>query len=162
MTNKYSLNKSPKVMKNFKVSVQVRSWTILYMACRHIIQTVIYKICVKRSDQSMKCVPQNDLSYSTKSLLWHKNGPDGVSNLLWRLKPSIQAQTKKHQSSASLACVRVIHRWPENFSILWRHHVVWRTVLRIDVGVYINRHAFIHIHTFVMLFMINIYIVLIS
>ena len=44
------------------------------------------------------------------------------------------ADPRKHQSSASLACVRGIHRWPVNsrkmpvtriifFSIWWRHHV---------------------------------------
>ena len=29
---------------------------------------------------------------------------------------------RKHQSSASLAFVREIHRWPVNVSIWWRHH----------------------------------------
>ena len=44
------------------------------------------------------------------------------------------ADQRKHQSSASLASVRIIHRWPvnsphkrasnaENISIWWRHHV---------------------------------------
>ena len=33
------------------------------------------------------------------------------------------ADQRKHQSSASLAFVRWIHRGPENVSIWWRHHV---------------------------------------
>ena len=44
------------------------------------------------------------------------------------------ADQRKHQSSASLAFVRGIHRWPaqmasnaENASIWWRHHEVWRS-----------------------------------
>ena len=32
------------------------------------------------------------------------------------------ADQRKHQSSASLAFVRGIHRGPENISIWWRHH----------------------------------------
>ena len=32
------------------------------------------------------------------------------------------ADQRKHQSSASLAFVQGIHRWPENVSIWWRHH----------------------------------------
>ena len=69
------------------------------------------------------------------TLQWRHNGCDGVSNhqphyclpnrLFWRRK-------NKHQSSASLAFVWGIHRWPmsspqmasnaENVSIWWRHH----------------------------------------
>ena len=75
----------------------------------------------------------------------------------WRLKspasrlfaqPFIQAQiNKKHQSSASLAFVWGIHRWPvnsphkkrasnaENISIWWRHHVKCRLIWLPDTGV---------------------------
>ena len=52
---------------------------------------------------------------------WRHNERDGVWNnqpqdcLLNRLfRPGIQAQVKKHQSSASLAFVRGIRRWPVN------------------------------------------------
>ena len=78
-----------------------------------------------------------------KALLWRNNGCDAVSNhqphdcllicLFWR-------RSKKHQSSASLAFVRGIHRWPvhsrtkrasnaENVSIWWRHHELFKHFL---------------------------------
>ena len=73
------------------------------------------------------------LEYLT--LQWGQNGRNGVSNhqphhcLLSRL---LDADQRKHQSSASLAFGRVIHRWPANsphkgpvtrkMSIWWRHH----------------------------------------
>ena len=51
-------------------------------------------------------------------VLWRHNGRDGVSNH-WRLDCSVVCQAvcsgvnqRKHQSSASLAFVRGIHRWP--------------------------------------------------
>ena len=71
------------------------------------------------------------------ALQWRYNQHDGVSNhqphncLLNHLLK--RRSKKKHQSSASLAFVRGIHRWPvnsptqkasneENVSIWWRHH----------------------------------------
>ena len=56
-------------------------------------------------------------AWPANSLQWRHNGRDGVSNyqshdcLLNRL---FKAQKKKNQSSASLAFVRGIHRWPLN------------------------------------------------
>ena len=58
----------------------------------------------------------------------------------WRLKspasrlfiqPYNQAHIKKHQSSASLAFVRGIHRWPGNGSFWWRHNDI--NLFRIDL-----------------------------
>ena len=50
--------------------------------------------------------------------LWHHNERDGVSNH-WRLycllNRLFRRRSKKYQSSASLAFVRGIHRWPVNF-----------------------------------------------
>ena len=52
----------------------------------------------------------------SKTLQWHQNGRDGVSNhqLLNCLLNCLfkRRSKKKHQSSASLAFVRGIHRWP--------------------------------------------------
>ena len=64
------------------------------------------------------------------TLRWRHNDHSGVSNhqphgcLLNRL---FRCKSKKHQSSASLAFVREIHRgqmasYAENVSIWWRHH----------------------------------------
>ena len=56
------------------------------------------------------------------SLQWHHNEHDGVSNhqshdcLLNRL---FRRRSKKHQSSASVAFVRGIHRWPVNSLHKW-------------------------------------------
>ena len=76
----------------------------------------------------------------TGSLQWHHNGRDIVSNHQPH-HPTVystvysDADQRKHQSSASLAFVREIHRGPtdefptemasnaENVSIWWRHHV---------------------------------------
>ena len=66
------------------------------------------------------------------SLHWQHNGRDGVSIICSTACSG--ADQRKHQSSASLAFVRGIHRWPvnphhkkasdiENVSIWWRHHV---------------------------------------
>ena len=55
--------------------------------------------------------------FSSFTLQWHHNGRDGVSDhqphdcLLKRL---FRRRSKKHQSSASLAFVWGIHRWPMN------------------------------------------------
>ena len=57
------------------------------------------------------------LMYSNNdcTLQWRHNGPDGDPNH-WRLGclPSVcsGADQREHQSSASLACVWKIHRWP--------------------------------------------------
>ena len=57
-----------------------------------------------------------------KPLQWHHNGHDGVSNhqphdcLLNRYSGADQ---RKHQSSASLAFVQGIHRWPVNSPHKW-------------------------------------------
>ena len=51
------------------------------------------------------------------SLQWRHNGRDGVSNhqrLDCFLSRLFRRRSKKHQSSASLAFVRGIHRWPVN------------------------------------------------
>ena len=67
---------------------------------------------------------------------WRHNGRDGVSNhrrLVVCLTVYSGADHRKHQSSASLAFVRGIHRWPtnsphkgpvtrKNVSIWWHHH----------------------------------------
>ena len=56
------------------------------------------------------------------SLQWRHNGCDGVSNhqphdcVLNRL---FRRRSKKNRSSASLAFVRRIHRWLENFQHKW-------------------------------------------
>ena len=53
----------------------------------------------------------------TLSLRWRHNGHDGVSNHQPReclLNRFSGADQRKHQSSASLAFVRGIHRWPVN------------------------------------------------
>ena len=59
----------------------------------------------------------------------------GVFIVCWTV--CLSADRRKHQSSASLAFVRIIHRWPtgelpiqkdsnaENVFIWWRHHVFW-------------------------------------
>ena len=58
------------------------------------------------------------------SLQWRHNGHDGVSNhqpprcLLNRLF-GLRSNLRKHQSSASLAFVRWIHRWPVNSPHKW-------------------------------------------
>ena len=76
------------------------------------------------------------------SLQWRHNVHDGVSNhqphhcLLNRFS---SADQRKHQSSASLAFVWGLHRWPvnspcewpvtrKNISIWWRHHVIYMCV----------------------------------
>ena len=56
------------------------------------------------------------------TLRWRHNGRDGVSNHQPHdclLKRSSSADQTKHQSSASLAFVRGIHRWPVNFPHKW-------------------------------------------
>ena len=86
----------------------------------------------------MTCCPTISLLEAVLSLQWRHNGHDSVSNhqphdcLLNRL---FRRRSKKHQSAASLAFVRGIHRdrWiprtnghnAENVSIWWRHHVFW-------------------------------------
>ena len=53
------------------------------------------------------------------SLLWRHNGHNSVSNLQSHdclLNHLFMRRSKKHQSSASLAFVRGIHRWPVNSS----------------------------------------------
>ena len=48
-------------------------------------------------------------------LQWRHNEHDGVANyrrLYCLLNRLFRCRSKKHQSSASLACVRGIHRWP--------------------------------------------------
>ena len=63
-----------------------------------------------------------DQCFCASSLRWRHNGHDGVSNhqphhcLLNRL---FGCRSKKHQSSASLAFVRGIHRGPVNFPHKW-------------------------------------------
>ena len=60
--------------------------------------------------------------YLKQPLQWRHNGRDGVSNhqphhcLLNRLSGTAH---RKHQSSASLAFVRGIHRWPVNSQHKW-------------------------------------------
>ena len=58
-------------------------------------------------------------------LQWHRNERHGVSNhrRIHCLLNSSGPDQRKHQSSASLACVRTIKA--ENISIWWRHHVTW-------------------------------------
>ena len=62
-----------------------------------------------------------------RTLWWRHNGHDGVSNhqphdcLLNRL---FRLRSKKHQSSASLAFVRGIHRWLVNSPHKWQ--VTWK------------------------------------
>ena len=55
------------------------------------------------------------------ALLWRRNGHDGVSNhqLHDCLSVHSDADQRKHQSSASLAFVRVTHRGPVNFPHKW-------------------------------------------
>ena len=56
------------------------------------------------------------------SLLWCHNGRDGVSNHQPRdclLYLHSGADQRKHQSSASLAFLRGIHRWPVNSPHKW-------------------------------------------
>ena len=73
---------------------------------------------------------------SGKSLQWGQNERNGVSSqrrLDYLLKQLFKRRSKKHQSSASLAFVRGIHRWPADSPhkgpvtrkkyIWWRHHV---------------------------------------
>ena len=63
-----------------------------------------------------------EISWYLFTLQWRHNGRDGVSNhkphdcLLNRL---FKRRSKKHQSSASLAFVRRIHRWPMNSLHKW-------------------------------------------
>ena len=72
---------------------------------------------------------------TASSLLWRHTGCDGVSTSLTIVYSPVYsgADQRKHQSSASLAFVRGVHRWPanspaqmasnaENVSIWWRHH----------------------------------------
>ena len=74
---------------------------------------------------SKKCPdPSAVLGYTVNvTLQWRHNGRDGVSNhqprdcLLSRLFG--HRSEKKNQSSASLACVRGIHRWPVNSPHKW-------------------------------------------
>ena len=62
----------------------------------------------------LKCV--NHISKRDSSLRWRHDGRDGVSNN----QPFIQAQIKENiKSSASLAFVRGIHRWPVNSPHKW-------------------------------------------
>ena len=56
-------------------------------------------------------------SYHSDSLQWRHNGRDGVSNHQPHdCLPNVYsgANQRKHQSSASLAFARGIHRWPVN------------------------------------------------
>ena len=74
------------------------------------------------------------------TLLWRHNRRDGISNQQPHdclLKCLFRPRSKKTpNSSASLACVRGIHRWSvnspckrsvtrQNVSIWWRHHEKW-------------------------------------
>ena len=60
--------------------------------------------------------------FTVKSLQWHHNGHDSVSNhqsygcLFNHL---FRRRSRKYQSSASLAFVRGIHRWPVNSPHKW-------------------------------------------
>ena len=56
------------------------------------------------------------------TLQWRHNGCDGVSNHQPHhclLNCLFRRRSQKHQSSASLAFVREIHRWPVNFPHKW-------------------------------------------
>ena len=87
------------------------SWVIIYLF-KHITETGIWlwNICLQ--------------------LQWRHNERDGVSNhQLHDFYSTVysDADQRKHQSAASLAFVRGIHRWPvtrKNVSIWWRHHAV--------------------------------------
>ena len=96
------------------------------------------------SDQQFYCLLRCSLYYIfnsnchlsvEKSLQWHHNESDGVSNQQPHdclLNRSFRRRSLKQQSSASLAFVRGIHGWPvnsphkgpEHVSIWWRHHVM--------------------------------------
>ena len=62
------------------------------------------------------------IGMSVKTLQWRHNGHDGVSNHQFTIVYSTVysgANRKTHQSSASLAFVRGIHRWPVNSPHKW-------------------------------------------
>ena len=57
-----------------------------------------------------------------KPLQWRHNGRDGVSNHQphhWLLNRLFRRRSQKNESSASLAFVRGIHRWPVNSPHKW-------------------------------------------
>ena len=68
------------------------------------------------------CLTQNILVNWSSSLRWRRNGHDSVSNHQPRyclLNRFFGCISKKHQSSASLAFVRGIHRGPVNSPHKW-------------------------------------------
>ena len=80
-------------------------------------------LCIETARRSTPFPPSCDFWHRQKfikSLQWCHNGRDGISNhqpyhcLLNRL-----LDQRKHQSSASLAFVRGIHRWPVNSPHKW-------------------------------------------
>ena len=101
---------------------------IRWSACMGELPVEFAKACYHRPVESITTI-----FYST--LQWRHNGRDCIPNhqpndyLLNRL---FRRRSKKHQSSASLAFVWGIHRWPMNsrtngqwrgnVSIWWRHH----------------------------------------
>ena len=65
---------------------------------------------------------QNIYDINHIALQWRHNGRDDVSNHQpydWLLNRLFRRIQKKHESSASLAVVRGIHRWPVNSPLKW-------------------------------------------
>ena len=106
-------------------------------------------------------------------LRWRHNGHDSVSIYSQITSPTIvystvysNADQRKHQSSASLAFVRGIHRgpvnsphkWPQlrgNVSIWWRHHAYVMNVTKISPFVVFMLYIFRNVALILMRFMHN-------
>ena len=78
----------------------------------------------KKITSSIRCGVKSLIhsNSQTRTLQWRHNGHDGVSNHqphdCW-LNRLFRVDQRKHQSSALLAFVRGIHRWPVNSPHTW-------------------------------------------
>ena len=106
----------------FVYGVQISYWHLVYN---------IHKMCTSRQPVTRKMFPFDDVIMSPSSMNVH----DRVSTLQWRhnecygvsnhqphdclLNCLFNANQRKHQSSASLAFVRGIHRSPVNSPHKW-------------------------------------------
>ena len=98
-----------------KLNNQTVCWLRLayWMVCR-LSQIVNWKITISVIMFCSKNVYPALVVELSISLQWRHNGRDDVSN-----HQPHHADERKHQSSASLAFVRRIHRWPVNSPHIW-------------------------------------------
>ena len=113
-----------------------------------------------------------DGNWYYKTLEWRHNGRDSVSNHQHHdcsLNRLLSADHRKHQSSASLAFVRGIHRWPMNSPHKWpvprkrfpfdSRHIYHRACLKtFPGGIMISWYH--HISGYPILFCIGLYCII--